>query len=409
MSNSLRLTVAIGTRPEVVKLAPVVSALRAAGHSIRVIATGQHSDPRLAGDLFRELGCQPDVVWILPEHGESDRVGALLAHSYDEFCIDRPDALMVLGDTSSAPLLALAARRHGIGVIHLEAGLRSFNPRSLEEVNRRSMAALATVHLAPTDLAAGLLEREGVMAARIRVVGNPVIDAIVSSGVVPTSPANRRGVLFTAHRATNVDDAQRLLVLEQILRGLVEDHGLVLFPVHPRTRTRLEAAGLWRGLRDLSGLTMVDPLPYRSLLDRLASSVVCVTDSGGLQEEASYLGVPVVVMRHTTPRWEGVVSGAAELTGVDAPRVLAAARRLAGAHVQRRVSSLSCPYGDGSTGERVCDALADEELLSMLVPVEPELLHAIPAEVAEVMDASKPGFAAFRGVPLGMVERRGVA
>lgn len=375
----MRLTVAIGTRPEVIKLAPVVRALAGAGHELRVVATGQHTDPRLSGRLFAELDCAPADTWVLPD-GEADRVGALLRQAFVELSANRPDSVVVLGDTYTAPLVAMAARRACVGVVHVEAGLRSFNDASMEELNRRMLASLATVHFAPTELAANFLRREGVADERIRVVGNPIIDALAGAGVRRRPVAERSGILFTAHRANNVDDPARLAVLVQLLVSLAGSFGPVRFPMHPRTRSRLGEAGLLARVQGLPGVHVSEPLGYRELLEVLAGSRVVVTDSGGLQEEASYFGVPAVVLRTTTPRWEGVLSGAAELTGMDPARTLAAVHRLTAD--ADRIAALDCPYGDGRTGERVVAALADPELLSVLRPTEPALAETLPPAVA---------------------------
>lgn len=366
----MKLTVAVGTRPEVVKLAPIVRGLRTGGHQVRCVATGQHTDPKLAGDFFAALRCPPDVVWNLPD-GESERVGTLLSLAFQELAGDRPDAVVVLGDTYTAPLLAIAARRFGIGVVHVEAGLRSFNERSMEEANRRMLASLATVHLTPTALAARFLRDEGVDPARIRVVGNPVTDALAASGVERVAVADRAGVLLTAHRATNVDDPARLAELVRLVRLLGASHGPVLFPVHPRTRARLIDAGSFDVVAAADGVRLVDPLGYTELLQALAGSTVVVTDSGGLQEEASWFGVPAVVLRETTPRWEGVASGAAVLSGLDADRVLGHVCRFADPAEAARVAALPCPYGDGRTAMRVVACLADQHIAELLTPREP--------------------------------------
>src|SRR5207245_8247293 len=262
----VRITVPIGTRPEVIKLARVVRALRDAGHEVRCVATGQHTDPRMAGRLFDALGCPTDAVWEL-SGTEGQRVGKLLELAFDELSTNRPEGLMVLGDTYTAPLTAMAARRHGVGVIHLEAGLRSFNERSMEELHRRMMADLATVHLAPTEMAATFLTAEGVASERIRVVGNPVIDALVASGVERVPVDERRGVLVTAHRATNVDDPERLAELVNLVRSLGREFGPVVFPVHPRTNARLEDSGLLRLGADAAGVGLRAALWSERLLE----------------------------------------------------------------------------------------------------------------------------------------------
>jgi len=374
----VRITVPIGTRSEVIKLARVVRALRDAGHEVRCVATGQHTDPRMAGHLFDALGCPPDAVWELPGT-EGQRVGKLLELAFDELSTNRPDGLMVLGDTYTAPLTAMAARRHGVGVIHLEAGLRSFNERSLEELHRRMIATLSMVQLAPNEMAATFLTAEGVASERIRVVGNPVIDALVASGVERVPVDERRGVLVTAHRATNVDDPERLAELVNLVRSLGREFGPVVFPVHPRTNARLEDSGLLRLVADAAGVELREPLSYERLLERLAASRMVVTDSGGLQEEASYFGVPAVVLRATTPRWESVASGAVRLTGLDAARAMDAVRALASPAEIRRIDGLPCPYGNGDTGGRVVAALEEAALLQLLSPAEPELGGSPPS------------------------------
>jgi UDP-N-acetylglucosamine 2-epimerase (non-hydrolysing) len=183
----------------------------------------------------------------------------------------------------------------------------------------------------------------------------------------------RRGVLVTAHRATNVDDPERLGVLVALVEDLGARHGPVLFPLHPRTRARLEENGLLERLTAAPGVRCSEPLPFTELLQAMAASRVVVTDSGGLQEEASWFGVPTVIMRTTTPRWEGVELGAARLTGLDRERVCAAVAEFWPEQVQQRVAALPCPYGDGRTGQRVATLLTDTVVRSLLAPREPAL------------------------------------
>ena len=244
-----------------------------------------------------------------------------------------------------------------------------------EEVNRRVAASIAQLHFAPTGRAAAFLAAEGVPADRIFVVGNPVIDTLREKGVTPVPPAERSGVLVTAHRASNVDDPDRLARLVDVV-GRLTAIGPVRFPIHPRTRARLQEHGLFGRLAGLPGVTCEDPLPYDDLLHALAHARVVVTDSGGLQEEAAYLGVPVVVLRRSTPRWEGVEAGTTVLTGIssdtEAGRAVAAAHHLSTPTELTRLSALPCPYGDGHTGARVAALLADPALDRLLALDEPD-------------------------------------
>jgi UDP-N-acetylglucosamine 2-epimerase (non-hydrolysing) len=378
----VRLLVPFGTRPEIVKLAPVVAALRAGGHQVRAVGTGQHDDPRLADDFFADLGLVPDVRWELPGR-EADRVGALLAHAYEEVAEHRPDAVLVLGDTHTVPLFGLAARRSGVAVVHLEAGLRSFNERSLEEVHRRAAAAIGSLHLAPTSLAATMLQAEGVDAQRVAVVGNPITDTLAAFGPPRHAVPERAGAVVTAHRATNVDDPARLAALTECIARLADSVGTVTFPVHPRTDARLRDAGLRGVLERHHDVVLTEPLRYREMLGAVAAARVVVTDSGGLQEESSWFGVPVVVLRRSTPRWEGVVAGTTALVGVDPRRAVDAARRFATVSEQERVAAVPCPYGDGRVGPRVARLLDDERIRALLVLAEPDFgTEGLPSLVA---------------------------
>lgn len=373
----MKLLVPFGTRPEIVKLASVVLALRAAGDEVLVVATGQHHDPALTDVFYDELGVRPDVV--LDAAGDrAQRLGAIVAGALVVVDRARPDAVLVMGDTHTVPAYCLAARNCTVPVIHLEAGLRSFNPTSVEEVNRRIAAAVSSLHLAPTELARRFLLAEGVPAERIAVVGNPVLDALRAVGATRRPFDERVGVLVTAHRATNVDDPARLDQLVTLVRDLATGVGPVTFPVHPRTRQALERAGQWDRL-GAAGVTLTDPVPYSTMVGLVAGAKVVVTDSGGLQEEAAWLGVPVVVLRRSTPRWEGVHDGTAILTGLDAPRALKAAIDLAAPDVQRRVAAVPCPYGDGHTGAAVARLLHEPGTAALLRLEEPDFVdRAVP-------------------------------
>jgi UDP-N-acetylglucosamine 2-epimerase (non-hydrolysing) len=368
----VRVLVPVGTRPEIVKLAGVVRRVRAHGHEVRVVATGQHFDASLTDAFFEGLGLVPDERWTLPS-GEAERVGEILSRAFTEMATTQPDLVLVLGDTYTVPLFCLAARRHQIPVAHLEAGLRSFNQTSMEEVNRKVAAATAAVHLAPTSLAARFLRDEGVSESRIFVVGNPVIDALVELGISSSPLEERSGILLTAHRPTNVDDPVRMAALVEIIEHLVSRYDKVTFPLHPRTRARLIDFELLGRLEATQGVVLSEPLAYEPLLEHMRCSKVVVTDSGGIQEEAAFLGVPTVVLRSSTPRWEGVIAGIAQLAGLEVDEVLAAVTSFMTPEEQTKVAATPCPYGDGTTGEQVASLLDDPGLAPLLEIAEPDL------------------------------------
>lgn len=293
-----------GTRPEVVKMGPVVHALRDAGADVVVVATGQQSDPALIDATFAAAGLRPDVTWDLGDGSYDERAGMLYTRALEHLGGAGEGAVaMVQGDTTTVPIVAHAARRNGIPVVHVEAGLRSLNPESLEETNRKFAAAASSVHFAPTTMAAGFLAAEGVPDERIFVVGNTACDALLHSGVAPTPLAERSGTVVTAHRATNVDDPERLAAIVEIITELAALAGPVTFPLHPRTEGNLKKFDLYEKLAGAEGVVLRPPLPYDEMLQALSRARLIVTDSGGLQEEAAWFGVPVIVMRYSTPRW----------------------------------------------------------------------------------------------------------
>ena len=367
----MRVLVLAGTRPEFVKMAPVIGAMVDAGHEPLVVVTGQHTDPAMADEILADLGVGADQRWTLPTGSESERLGALLANSIETIGAANVDAVTALGDTWTVPLAAMAARRFGLPFLHMEAGLRSFNERSVEEGNRRMAGQLASLHFAPTERNRDFLIAEGIDAERIVVVGNPVTDALRIHGAPRVEVDARHGALVTAHRATNVDDPKRLAQLVSIILETADLAGHVLFPVHPRTEQRLASFGLRGPLEAHRSIDLVEPLSYEDLLTALAASRLVVTDSGGLQEEAAWYGVPSVVMRHSTPRWEGIELDISAVVGVDPVAARRAMERFLEPDAQRRIATVDCPYGDGHAGRRIAEALHDPALVAAMAPKEP--------------------------------------
>jgi UDP-N-acetylglucosamine 2-epimerase (non-hydrolysing) len=379
----MKILVPLGTRPEIIKLASVVRALGKRGFRIRTVATGQHYDPSLTTVFYEGLDLQPAAIWDV-EGDEADRVSQILRLAYREVAQERPDLVLLLGDTHTVPLFCLAARRHRVPVAHIEAGLRSLNETSIEEVNRRIAATTGSLHFAPTQLAARFLAAEGVPEERIRVVGNPGVDAIKASGIGRRMPSERSGAVVTAHRATNVDDPTRLENLVQLILRLAQEVGPVTFPVHPRTRARLEQSEALARL-EVDGVHLIEPVPYSEMLSMIAAAKLVVTDSGGLQEEASWFGVPVIVLRRSTPRWEGVAAGLSVLVGLDVERAVDAAVRLTLSEEQERVMALPSLFGDGNSGERIAGVLDEPGTAALLRIAEPDLVGKPPPGAVEAV------------------------
>ena len=359
-----RVALVIGTRPEAIKLAPVVRALERFRPRIEplVCATGQH----------RELLDQALVDMELKVHrnlhlmSERQELAALLARAIgglDEVLREwQPSWCVVQGDTSSALAGALAAHLRGISVAHVEAGLRSgdLSEPFPEEANRRLIAQLAQLHFAPTARAARALQGESLASPRIHVTGNTVVDSLLwmlRRLPVPARESNgRRTVLVTLHRRESFGPA-----LARICRGLLaiavsRPDVRIVFPVHPSPRVRGPVREI---LGNHPAVDLCDPLPYSDFIATLASCFLVVTDSGGVQEEAPALGKPVLVVRNKTERDEGVRAGTAWLIGTNPRRILGSALKLLDdPDAYRRMAHATSPYGDGHAGERVAHALA---------------------------------------------------
>lgn len=367
-----RILLVFGTRPEAIKLLPLIRDLRSrAGIKARVCVTGQHR--ALLDQMLGLAGIAPDVDLDLMRPGQSlDELGArLLTGVGAALDRERPGRVVVQGDTASAMFGALAAYYRGIPVAHVEAGLRSGDighPRP-EEVNRRSIAAIADLHFAPTERAAAALRAESVDPAAIHVTGNTGIDALLwmheRLGAAPDLAANaeaiatrlggRRLLLATLHRREN-----RGARLDAILRALARiaargDVGLVV-PVHPNPAVR---GPVERALGGMPHVHLTDPLDYPALVGLLGRAHMVLTDSGGLQEEAPALGVPVLVLRDTTERPEGIEAGTARLVGAQEEQIVAEASRLLDEPTAHEAMARAHkPYGDGHAAARIGAILA---------------------------------------------------
>ena len=362
-----------GTRPEAVKLAPVILELAKHADQIRsrVCVTAQHRE--MLDQVLDLFGIVPDVDLNLMRAGQTlpELTARVIQHMSTVLQAERPDIVLVQGDTTTVMATALAAFYQQIPVGHVEAGLRSHNRNSPfpEEINRRIASVLGTLHFCPTETARRALLREGVADDSIYVTGNTVIDALL--GVVDTPrPAfctqllDRVGwqgveqaprlILVTAHRRENLDR------FEQICRGILElvqrnPDVVVVYPVHLNPRVR---EPVFRMLGEAERVVLTEPVAYDVMAHLMHAAYLVLTDSGGIQEEAPALGKPVLVMRTETERPEAVEAGTAKLVGPVAERIVEEAERLLhDPQAYRQMAQAVSPYGDGHASERIAAAL----------------------------------------------------
>jgi UDP-N-acetylglucosamine 2-epimerase (non-hydrolysing) len=359
----LCVLVVVGTRPEAVKMAPLVQALRAAPWAkTRLLVTAQHAE--LVAPILQFFGQEPDCSFVAPEHGQDLQL--LTERLLDQFAPllaqERPDLVLGQGDTTSVLAAALASRRHGVPFGHVEAGLRSHDLQQPfpEEANRVAIAKIAALHFAPTAAARDNLLREGVDKAAVHVTGNTGIDALLWAkerapigAFLPA--AGRRLVLMTAHRREH--HGARLAAVCEGLRRLAQRADVeALVPVHPNPAVR---AIVEAQLHGCANVRLCPPLGYPEMVAAMGAATLILTDSGGLQEEAPSLGKPVLVLRSVTERPEGVAAGAARLVGTDPDAIVAHAQRLLDDEAAyRQMAQVRHLYGDGAASGRILAALA---------------------------------------------------
>jgi UDP-N-acetylglucosamine 2-epimerase (non-hydrolysing) len=372
MTAAPKILVVFGTRPEAIKLFPVIRTLRAhGGLEVRTCVTAQHRG--LLDQVLAVADLRPDRDLDLMEPGQTlDRLTARLLTGLGEVMDqEKPDRVVVQGDTATAMAGALAAYYRRTPVSHVEAGLRSgdiLHPWP-EEVNRRIVAPIADQHFAPTETAAAALRRENVDPATVHVTGNTVIDALhwtraridgdpgLASGLDPIVArfAGKRVVLVTTHRRENFGGGMEAIATA-IGRIADRPDTAVLFPVHPNPNV---VSVMDRQLGDRPNVARVDPLDYPHFIRALGLCHLVLSDSGGVQEEAPAFGKPVLVMRETTERPEGVAAGTAKLVGSDADRIVSEVFTLLDdSRAYQAMARAHNPFGDGHAAGRIAEVVA---------------------------------------------------
>ncbi len=365
-----KILVVFGTRPEAIKLAPVIEALRRHPRrpEVRVCVTGQHR--YMLDQVLQLFGIDPDYDLNVMQTNQTlaQLTASVLTHLDPVLTTEQPDWVIVQGDTTTVMSAALAAFYRGVRVAHVEAGLRTFDKHQPfpEEINRRVASVISDLHFAPTEQARQNLLREGVPDARIVVTGNPVIDALhravampcdLQQGALAQVPwGERRVILVTAHRRENFGRGieQICLALRELAARYFGDVHIV-YPVHLNPNVEQPVRRL---IGDVSNITLTPPLDYLQLAHVMQRATLVLTDSGGIQEEAPGLGKPVLALRETTERPEAVEAGTVKLVGTDRARIVTeTARLLDDADAYAAMARAVNPYGDGRAAPRIADAL----------------------------------------------------
>jgi UDP-N-acetylglucosamine 2-epimerase (non-hydrolysing) len=361
----LKVINVVGTRPNFMKVAPIVEAMKRREREFTplVVHTGQHYDAAMSDRFFRDLDLpQPNIHLGVGSSSHAAQTAAIMERFEPVVLRERPDWVLVVGDVNSTLACALVCVKLGVKVAHVEAGLRSRDRTMPEEINRLLTDQIADLLFAPSADADENLRAEGIPPERIRLVGNIMIDSLYKHLERSSQSrirdqlglTDRSFAVLTLHRPTNVDDP---VVFGRILAALeyVSEQLPVVFPVHPRTRKTIAELGLDERVGRMKGLRLIDPLGYLDFLSLYSSARFVLTDSGGIQEETSVLGIPCLTLRENTERPITVTMGTNTIVGTVPEKIITAA---SAALRERGKQPVNIPLWDGHTAERILAALS---------------------------------------------------
>ena len=352
----MKSAIILGTRPEIIKLAPIIHLLKKSNSSI--IFTGQHYDYNMSLQFIEQLGIRsPDYSLKIRKGDPSSQIGHIITRLSGILNEINPDTVVVQGDTNTVLSAAISSLKSGIPVSHVEAGLRSFDWRMPEEHNRIATDHISELLFAPTMNAKKNLVSEKVHG-KIFVTGNTIIDAInkfarISAKKSKLSIGVDNYILMTLHRSENVDQKT---ILSSIIKGLMNSNEDVIFPVHPRTLKRLKEFGLYNKLKKSENILLLDSIGYFEMLELMKKCSIIVTDSGGIQEEATSPAIrkKVLVVRKTTDRPEAIESKMAELIGLNDQVISKSIKKTM---KNPKISSKKTPYGNGNASTEIIKIL----------------------------------------------------
>ncbi len=352
----MNIAIVMGTRPEIIKLSPIIAQL--SKNNSFVILSGQHYDYNLSLQFINELEIRkPDLSLNLNNADPPTQMGEMIIKIAKTLSKIKPDTVLIQGDTNTVLAASLAALKLNMPVCHVESGLRSFDWRMPEEHNRIEVDHISELLFAPTNTSKKNLINERVHG-KIYVTGNTVIDAINNFADLSAKKSRISinvddYILMTLHRAENVDNKS---ILSEIIGAVISSKENVIFPIHPRTLKRLRQFGLYSKLKQLTNVLLLEAVGYFDMLELMKKSSFIITDSGGVQEEATSpkIGKKVLVVRKTTDRPEAVAAGMSELVGTRRENIIAAIKRTGRNPALKNKSS---PYGKGLAAKKIIQAI----------------------------------------------------
>ena len=396
----MKIATVLGTRPEIIKMAPIIDEISKRGIDQIILHTGQHYDEEMSDNFFRDLEIPAPDYNIHVGSGTHGRQTGLMMQGIEEVLLEeKPDIVLVQGDTNAVLAGALVASKLHIAIGHVEAGLRSFDMTMPEEINRRVADVCSAMYFIPTEESAINLLAEGFSRKNLIITGNTVVDACFrhleiakKKGFQEESLAaldieNMDNILtLTMHRAENVDDKQRVTSIIEALKELSDMN--IIFPIHPRTKNTLQNFGLFDELNNLEHVHIIKPLGYLDFLQLTSSSTLILTDSGGLLEEAITLDVPALTLRYNTERPETVAAGGNILVGADKDVILENARKiLDDEEFAQKMKNAPNPYGMGDSAKSTVDAIEDYYNRGLLNIEAPEdIMASFTRKMAQITE-----------------------
>lgn len=368
----MKIATILGTRPEIIKMAPIIDEISKRDIDQIVLHTGQHYDKEMSETFFKDLEIlTPDYNIHVGSCSHGKQTGLMMKGIEEILIKEKPDIVLVQGDTNAVLAGALVASKLHIAVGHVEAGLRSFDMTMPEEINRRVADVTSLMYFVPTVESAINLLADGFSRKNLFITGNTVVDACLrhleiakKRGIEEESLAkldieNMDNILtLTMHRAENVDIKERVVNIIAALKELTQMN--IIFPIHPRTKNTLEEFGLFDELNDMEHVHIIKPIGYLDFLQLASASTLILTDSGGLQEEAITLNVPVLTLRYNTERPETVTAGGNILVGSDKQAILKYVNKiLSDEEFRDKMVNAPNPYGHGDSAKLTVDAIED--------------------------------------------------